>query len=272
MHSRRGLIVALLCSAAWLSGCASVVPNGNPSFPVEVEQAQALLGQMHEHPRPLERPVVVLSGFLDPGWMTASVAETLRDTTAVSAQFIKVSFVGVRTFDDCADKVIAAVDQAVPSNDPRQTAEVDVVAMSMGGLVARFAASERTASQNGSTPRRLNIHRLFTISTPHCGAKMAKIFTIDQRVIDMRPGSDFLNHLNQCSAQYELCAYVRLNDGVVGEENAAPPGQVAWWVPNPPLHWSHIGAGDDPRILADISRRLRGEPPLSTSPASPPPH
>jgi hypothetical protein len=67
---------------------------------------------------------------------------------------------------------------------------------------------------------------------------------------------------------YRLFAYVRLGDGVVGEEHAAPPGVNAWWVPNG-LSFSHLLAGYDDRILADILRRLRDEEPYSIEPAAP---
>ena len=95
--------------------------------------------------------------------------------------------------------------------------------------------------------------------------------TWDKRKIDMRPGSDFLAALDadRAPGDYELLAYTRLGDLIVGAENAAPPGEEAWWVANPPLSFAHLGAANDPRILADIARRLRGEEPISTSPPSP---
>jgi hypothetical protein len=41
------------------------------------------------------------------------------------------------------------------------------------------------------------------------------------------------------------------------------------WLANPPLTLSHLGAMSDPRILADIGRRLRGEEAFSRLPGSP---
>ncbi len=75
--------------------------------------------------------------------------------------------------------------------------------------------------------RRLRIARLMTISTPHRGAAMAALPTIESRVRDMRAGSAFLCALDDCEAGYELVPYCRLNDWIVGEENAAPPGREA---------------------------------------------
>jgi pimeloyl-ACP methyl ester carboxylesterase len=145
------------------------------------------------------------------------------------------------------------------------TVEVDVIGFSMGGLVARHAA------RPNSLGKRLNIRRLFTISSPHRGARLASLPTVDQRMIDMRPGSAFLADLNShlSEADYELLAYTRLGDMIVGPENAAPPGMSPWWVANASFSLAHISAGADPRILADIARRLRNEPPFTTTPASP---
>ncbi len=64
--------------------------------------------------------------------------------------------------------VIDAVDQKFPSSDPEVTTEVDVIGYSMGGLAARYAAMPATAVN--LSKRRLQIGRLFTISSPHRGA------------------------------------------------------------------------------------------------------
>ena len=115
----------------------------------------------------------------------------------------------------------------------------------------------------------MNVARLFTISTPHRGAKLAWVPSIDARVIDMRPDASFVAHLNEQETTYELFPYTRLDDAIVGEENAAPPGQNAWWVPNIPGGFSHLLASSDPRFLADIMRRLRGEAPFTRLPRHP---
>ena len=68
---------------------------------------------------------------------------------------------------------------------------------------------------------------------------------------------------------YEMHCYVRLDDSVIGAASAAPQGRAAWWVANMPLELSHLGAAEDPRILADIARRLRGETPFTRVPPAP---
>jgi hypothetical protein len=88
----------------------------------------------------------------------------------------------------------------------------------------------------------------------------------------MCPTSDFLDRLRRAKRDYELVCYTRLDDVTVGEEFAAPDGTDIWWVPTPSGEWSHMAAFEDPRILGDIARRLRGETPWTRLPAAPLPN
>ncbi len=144
--------------------------------------------------------------------------------------------------------------------------EVDVVAISMGGLVARYAA---TPGDQDTAP--LAIRRLFTLASPHRGARLARYLHPDPRTRDMRAGSGFLARLDEArdECDYELVPYGRLGDWIVGVENAAPPCTSPWWVSNLPFQDAHSDIARDPRLLADIARRLRGERPWTTEPPSP---
>ena len=254
----------IILSTLSLAGCA-MDSSVNPSLPVSCSDAKAALRDMRDRPRPYERPLIVAGGIHDPGFVASRLAATLQRLSTQRRQVRSVSFfkLDTGTFEGCREHLIKSVERAFPSPDPRQTVEVDVVGFSMGGIVARYAASGR---DDGG--KRLKIRRLFTISAPHRGARLAKLPTWDKRKIDMRPGSEFLAALD-APGDYELLAYTRLGDLIVGARNAAPPGQRAWWVANPPLSFAHLGAANDPRIIADIARRLRGEEPISTSPPSP---
>ena len=87
---------------------------------------------------------------------------------------------------------------------------------------------------------------------------------------DMMLGSAFLKYLdNDVEIDYELVPYARLCDAAVGEKNTAPPGDTPWWVSALPFEDSHVDAIRDPRILTDITRRLRGEPPVTVPPPAP---
>jgi hypothetical protein len=264
MRSSRLLIrlqTGFVALSALISGCSADDPI-NPSFPLTMADAKAAMEAMREMPKPLARPLVVLGGIHDPGIVSAGLAKRLGKTVQ-GGPIIDVAFFGADTFDACRDRVIAKVQRVAPSERPGETVEVDVVGISMGGLVARHAARPREGDG-----MRLRINRLFTIAAPHAGAKLATLPTFDRRQIDMRRGSAFLTSLDVGldGVDYEIVPYVRLGDGIVGEQNAAPPGRRAWWVANPPMSLSHISASEDPRIVADIARRLRGETPYTIEP------
>ena len=261
-------VCMLVVSACIASACSSDTPL-NPSFPLTSGEAKAAIKQMHHDRKPLARPVIVLGGIHDPGLAPSHIADVIRDSVpdADRPRVYDIAFLETWSFDSCADKLIRKLEARFPSENSHESTEVDVVAFSMGGVVARHAASDNYASRHG---RRLRIARLFTISSPHQGAKLASLPTFDERAKDMRPDSPFLTALNADAGgtAYPLFAYVRLEDTVVGEEFAAPPGMRAWWVGRG-LTFSHTLAAHDERILADILRRLRYEEPYSTDPAAP---
>ena len=234
----------------------------NPSFPLTVSEANADLKAMSEDPKPLDRPLVCITGWLDLGAKKAldtHCARTIDDDRVLVIRVDETS-----TMQQAREKVMIAVDERFPGDDPVWTAEVDVIGFSMGGLVARYAADQATGD------RHLRIARLFTVSTPHRGSVMAGAAVLSAQARDMRSGSPFLKYLDDdVEIDYELIAYTRLCDRAVGEQNAAPPGDTPWWVSALPFEDSHIDAIRDPRILTDITKRLRGEPPVTIPPAAP---
>ena len=247
-----------------IAGCSA---PANPSFPLTVSDAKDALREMEAQPRPLARPLVVLGGYHDLGIGPLVWRDHVRRWTTDDAKVIHVAFPFARDFDECRRAVIAAVDRASPTDDPDATVEVDVVGASMGGLVGRYAAVTKPGQ------RRLRVARLFTISSPHRGATMARLPALSRLHADMRAGSDFLRALEAAEARttaddYDLLPYVRLGDGVVGAANAAPVGVRPWWVANRPLQPAHAAASLDPRVRADVARRLRGEEPFTKAPAA----
>ena len=267
MMTSRGLMAAGL--SVLLFGC---VGNGrsNPSFSVTASEAKRAMRQMEHLPRPLDRPVVVLGGFNDPGVAAGHLAREVRRLTG-DGRVLAVSFGFCEPLDDCRRRVVRAVDRAFPAADPVWTCEVDVIAVSLGGVVARHAAAPSPAPAHN---RRLRVARLFTISSPHRGAAIANLPSLPFAAgvqADLRPGSKFLRALERGENPlgYELIPYARLGDGVVGDANTAPTGRTPYWVPTPPFQDAHFMAYSDPRIVADIARRLRGEPPFATDPSQP---
>jgi pimeloyl-ACP methyl ester carboxylesterase len=259
MRRTLGCIVRVMVIGASLAGCTTAPTN--PSFDLTATDARRALREMRDAPRTLERPVVVLDGIGPPlaSWL---LTERLRRAVG-DDRVVGVTFVFAGSFDECRRRVIEAVERRFPSADPDYTREVDVVAVSMGGVVARYAAAPPPVSRG----KRLKIARLFTISSPHRGAEMAALPALLGRLqLDMREDSRFLRRLQRREAEgmnYELFPYARLGDRVVGERNAAPVGHTLLWLPNLPLEAAHLLCYTDPRIIADIARRLRREEPFA---------
>jgi hypothetical protein len=245
------------------TGCGAGVVN--PSFPISIRQADAELARMAREPIGLKRPLVIVSGFMDPG-LAAFVLRSRLRAVLDDPQIITIIPGDCMTMECNRQRIIDGIEKAFPSDDPEVTVECDIVAYSLGGVAARYAAMP--PEQPGG--RRLRIHRLFTISSPHRGAAQANwLPSIHPIQAALRDGSPWLAQLNDQPAGYPVYPYILLGDQVIGEPNAAPLGQTVWWVPCPPLNDPHAAAFNDPRILADIARRLRDEPPLAQDPPAP---
>lgn len=277
----RGLCVFV--GVLWLgfaAGCADLTTI-NPSFDTPYAEARRTLEAMRDEPKTLERPLIFVGPFIDPGFAEWGVVSQARRVVDNPDQVAGVSFVAWDTFDLCRDKTLRVVDRAFPSADPVDTVEVDVIAFSMGGLVARYAAlPPPPPPEDGSTAgssdaparhRRLKINRLYTIASPHRGADWAPLGVFNALAQDMRAGSAFLARLDAglADADYELIPYTRLGDAVVGVENTAPPGVTPHWVSTRPFELAHVQAAFDARILSDIFRDLRGEDRLADEARAP---
>jgi hypothetical protein len=257
------MLVVVVALLVVLGGCAGKV---NPSFPTTEAEARRDLERMHADPRPGPRPVVVVTGFIDPGLAAPVLAKELRGCLGPGARVIEapVGFAG--SIDEAGDRLVKRVEEelgAGGAGGAGETPEVDVVAYSMGGLVARAAAVPK--AERGA----LRIGALYSIVVPHRGASMAAVPLPGGCLADMRCGSACIKGLDEAGCGYEVVSYARLGDIVVGEANTAPPGKTPIWVPTPLLEPAHLGAIHDARILADIARRIRGEEPLAREPGAP---
>lgn len=260
MAGRVAAAAALVVGALVMSGCVAAGPD-NPRFAISDRDLDALWDRMESEPKALDRPVVVIGSYRGPDPIVSSMTRRLGALTSGRAD----DFVRVPTwFDDEMDEVVARVlavtaDRVGVNAEGTETLEVDVVGLSMGGVVARAAALP------GEGRPRLKIRRLFTIASPHRGADLSEKLAPDNAAKAMRPGSAFLAGLDAGypDREYDLFAYGVLNDGVVGVVNTAPPGELPIWTRG--KFWgSHLVVNDNHRILADIALRLRGETPIAT--------
>ncbi|MEO1583390.1 MAG: hypothetical protein AAFR96_02320 [Planctomycetota bacterium] len=266
------MFAAALYVACHQAGCSVNRSIENPDFPVTMAEAKQDLSRMRDSQRALERPVVVLAGYRSWPQLALGVRWRLIPVTSGDGdQFMAISYMFKSDIEQIAGYVVDQIEERWPSGIPSETVEVDVVAISMGGLVARTASLELGDLPGGTETRskRLNIGTLYTLGSPHLGAKLAERIAPDKAANSMKPGSPFLQHLNSRASQhdYEIVPYAHLNDTWVGATNTAPPGQDPIWTGGTHL-MSHFSITTDDRIMADLSRRLRGEEPIAApSPA-----
>ncbi|MEM7682483.1 MAG: hypothetical protein AAF288_11055 [Planctomycetota bacterium] len=280
--------VFAMCSAtASLTGC--YLPKTNPSFDVETCEASAALTQLRKDPRPLHRPLVIVGGWIDPGFGPAIFARRVQQATGDN-RVLPIDMAFAFTMESARQRLIERVIERFGVDEHGQPLEVDVVGLSMGGLVARYAALPVQPDRERSPDLPLlRIARLYTVASPHRGAQMAPIPTFDDRVIDMRPGSDFLLYLDtagdpaispqaqppphgvlEARLGYPITAYAVVPDHIVGSANSTPSDRFPHWIDPPLITLSpHLSALKDPRIAADILLRVLGEPPLASDEPAP---
>lgn len=261
-----------------LVGVASCVriDHPNKAYPASSQQVREALDEMQRTPVGVDRPIVVLSGWRSPSMSSGQLARRIRELTGADEdRVLSISYMWGDDIPAIADTVARKVADAFgettdPVSGQRWTVEVDVVAISMGGLVARTAWAD-AASVGREGDLRLNIATLYTLGSPHRGARLAEWVRLDDASAQMRPGSAFLAKLDEATLHEhgpQIVPYATLRDSWVGAGNAAPAGQEPIWVPGR-LVLSHHLISLDTRIVADLCRRLRGEEPLA-APSTPP--
>ena len=138
--------------AAGICACSADSP-ANPSFALTVSEARAELAEMEGSPRGAVRPVVVVGGYADPGIVTSQLASRLRAVLEPVTPIITVAPGWCGAMEKAREMLLEAVEDALPGGEGEWTAEVDVVAVSMGGLVSRYAACRAPRGAGGSALR-----------------------------------------------------------------------------------------------------------------------
>ncbi|MCC6676985.1 MAG: alpha/beta hydrolase [Phycisphaerales bacterium] len=237
----------------------------NPDFHLDREQIRAERVRMRADPRSLARPVVVLAGWRSPSVQGFSLADKLAPlTSGHRGDFTSVSYALAGDIESAARRARSVLEGRFRG----ASGEVDVVGISMGGLVARLLMAE-------DPPVGLRIRRLFTIATPHTGAGLARWVRPDRAARAMRPGSPLLARLDDrlAAEEFELICYAQLRDWWVGASRAHPPGRGSHWIDaTSPIDriFSHFTSPRRWPIVLDIARRLRGESPLARTASRPP--
>jgi pimeloyl-ACP methyl ester carboxylesterase len=235
----------------------------NPDFHLDDEPLEADFARMRADPRPLERPVVILGGWHSPGVANWGLAGRLTPSTSRRPEdFLSITYPTRLSLPSAA----GAAFRLIESRGLRAR-DIDLIGISMGGILARALAANTFALGD------LKVRRVFTIASPHRGAKIAKVVIPDAAAWDMRPGSRFLTALNKCDLCHELHCYGALRDWWIGARNTAPPNLNPYWIDVAPglgRLCTHFAINHEKRVMADIARRLRGEEPVARRASQPP--
>lgn len=237
------------------------LPCSNPHYPQsdeEVEREWQRLAARPPHVPAPARPVLVLAGYRAPQAQPRMIAEALHALCGASADDVlplSYAWMGDPLHIACLVERAARARFGIRP--------VDVVGVSMGGLMARVL-------DTGLLGPRLAIARAFTIATPHRGALMARVVRPDACAGMMRPGSPLLRALDAArpNSTMELVCYARLGDRWVGTRHCAPPGEDPIWSPGLAFG-THFVSAFDRRALVDIARRLLGLEPWARPGALP---
>jgi pimeloyl-ACP methyl ester carboxylesterase len=179
----------IITSAIYTSPNFINIANDKEYIPITIRASDATDESIHEDVeiKVYRVPVILVHGVWtnsDESWEETKFKKTLE------CDGFKVSTVDYRhhnakTFDPCADENagnhgIAALKQKIYKvlegyhNQSIAVSQVDIVAHSMGGLIARGFTRQPDYREKGNYMKGV-IHRLITIGTPHFGADLAGI-------------------------------------------------------------------------------------------------
>lgn len=273
----------------------------NPAFSIANTEAAAVGSRLRALPKPLARPVAVLAGYHSPKLSITGLRRKLIELTSQRPEeFEAIHFPGISTFEAAASRAHQRIGSFL---DRHRAMECDIVALSMGGLIARVVDCNLFGHE-----RPIPVRRIFTLSTPHQGAILADLVQPDPAAEDMERNSRFLRRLDAATGvaecangtsrdgsregsrngqgrleqgrleqdghdRAELVCYALLHDWWVGATRAAPAGHPVLWRDTFGVldsMFSHFLVTSDEAILVDIALRLRGEPPIARAGGPPP--
>ncbi|HEX4275135.1 MAG TPA: hypothetical protein VHZ74_07265 [Bryobacteraceae bacterium] len=203
-------------------------------------------------------PVVLLNGW-ETGFVNACpVSNSSSDTFGNLEQYLKADGVpAVYFFDNCAEDPnqpieVLAADLAkflatVQYDDGTQVQQIDLVAHSMGGLIARAYLAGLQPDQSLNPPVNTLVHKLILIATPNFGSVVAgnfeNIIPSGTQSAELIPGSSFL---------WNLATWNQHIDDLRGVDAVAIAGNAGTYV-NSFTSSSLVNAGDGVVSLTSAS-------------------
>ncbi|CAG0999055.1 hypothetical protein PHYC_02752 [Phycisphaerales bacterium] len=263
---RAGIDAAEGIEARGIKASSGVIHN--PGFALTVGKALEAMRSARGKPVRLARPVVVLDGWHSPGVPAWGLSRRLCGLTSGRGEdFAWVTYPWAWSVDVAARHAMGVLERGGLLGR-----EVDLIGISMGGIVARALASGVLGVGGPDSVRAV---RVFTLASPHRGARLAKYGYVDRASAQLRAGSDVLRRLDDALPRrgYELTCYALLRDWLVGARQTAPMGMEPHWVDPQGFvqgRLSHFMSIYDARIQIDLARRLRGEEAFAKVASAPP--
>ena len=152
-----------------LGGCLSL-PGPSAAYPASKEEVKSEWSRMKASPVGLERPLLVMDGWVVTGGGDTIARELTELTGAGPDDVLLEKYRLGGTPETLVARTIRHVEAKWPSGDPKWTTEVDAVGFSNGGLLHRLGALP-PQRQDAEPRKRLRIRRLFTVSSPHRGVR-----------------------------------------------------------------------------------------------------
>lgn len=213
--------------------------------------------------------LLVLAGYRAP-WVQVRNLERSLVRLTHRREVVAVAYPTAGTVAGVLGRVRAALDAAWPgwADSGNGGGAVDVVGVSMGGLVGRSLAAGLNGDTLAATGPRLPVRRMITLCTPHRGAVAAEWVRPDVLAGQMRAGSAWLRAINAAEAEgggrgCPLIAYTQTADWMVGASRSVPEGGLARGDAHVHLRgrlvMSHFLVSSERVVLVDVARRLRGE-------------
>jgi pimeloyl-ACP methyl ester carboxylesterase len=179
----------IITSAIYTSPSFISISNDKKYIPVTVRASDVTDDSIYEDVeiKVYRVPVILVHGVWTDSkqtWEESKFREALK-CDGFEVSMVDYRYHNAETFDPCADEKngnhgIAALKQKIDQvlnachNQSIAASQVDVVAHSMGGLIARGFTQQPWYKEQGNDMKGF-IHRLITIGTPHFGGDLSTI-------------------------------------------------------------------------------------------------